>query len=1104
MTSPSASASYFRRLDASRLISASGFTTPPGTAQKPVAAPSYRVVSPTSRARVCVRSRSRDERCRSLRAMPPKSKPLIKGQGSLANYFAGGGITKAEEAPTPPATDSGGLNQAAGGSKGSKKKSGGSTAPEQPPPEIKHLEEKITVRGYTPAKPSPSPQKSKAPPLKPKTRVEDDEAMPSPSKPASRSRDSRGSGKSKYFGKGSGSDRSDAVVIDDEDEDEVAPSRATKSKQTAAAASKRKKADEDDDYADEDEDAPVLKKGPAKSAKSPARATRASRSARGAVDDEREEPQNTAAGRKGQADDDDDDDEPSTRKRKAPAKGSRGSAVKAEPIDVDAEDAQPAKKASTSTKAHANGKGGGVDTTEDDDKAALKAARERAAAGPSAPGSKEIPQGNPDCLAGLTFVFTGQLESLSREDAQSLVKGLGAKVTGGPSSKTSYVVLGEGAGPSKLKTIKSNNLATLDEDGLLNLIRERANKEPDAATKKKLQQEEQKIIKAAKTLEVSAGGAGTGKVGGQDVDMDTQSLWTVKYAPSKPKDLMGNNAQVEVLRDWLENWTQSLSDNFRKPGPSGARIKPAILISGPPGIGKTTAAHLVAKMCGYTPLELNASDTRSKKLIEASLSNVINNKSLDNWYNGGGQQAMEVDGVTITDRTVLILDEVDGMSGGDRGGIGAINAMIKKTKVPIILIANDRGSQKMKPFASTTWDLSFRRPTADSIRARLMTIAFREGLKVDKNGMDQLIAASQSDLRSVINMLSTWKLGEKALSFAESKALGSAYVKPGIGNPFTLYGDLASHGTWSASSKKTLNQKADFYFQEPSLMPLFVQENYVRQQPQVLAGIKDDREKSIKAMQLVNRAAAAISDGDMVDSMIHGSQQHWSLMPLHAAVSTLKPMSLLYGMTGMNSWGPSFPSWLGNYSKQQRLSRATVELQVKMRLSASGSRWEVREHYVPYLFTALSDPLIEKRQDGISDVVDLMDDYYLGTEDRDIVLELGVGKNKGDDVLKKIPKEVKTSFTRTYNQGTHPVAFQKGDPGTAKARAKQLRGDDVPDVEEAIVEDEIFEDESADEMSSDDDVDVNKDKMIKAKKPKATKGKGKSAATTSSPKKRKK
>lgn len=793
-------------------------------------------------------------------------------------------------------------------------------------------------------------------------------------------------------------------------------------------------------------------------------------------------------------DDEEDSDEPPNKKaRAAPttskpsaSRRSRGTSAKSED-KADAKDNPSLQKRSVGDVSFAS-EGGAVD-----DKASLKAARERAAAGPNNPGSKEVPEGSPNCLAGLTFVFTGQLESLAREDAQSLVKSLGAKVTSGPSSKTSYVVLGEGAGPSKLKSIAANRLATLDEDGLLDLIRSRGSREPDTAIKKKLEQEEQKIVKAAKTLEV------TGKATASDMNLDMQSLWTVKYAPSKIKDLMGNNSQVELLKNWLSSWSSSLASNFKKPGIKGQNVFRAMLISGPPGIGKTTAAHIVARMCGYTPLELNASDTRSKKLIEDSLENVINNKSLDGWYNSGGTGQMEVEGAPITDHTVLILDEVDGMSGGDRGGIGAINAMIKKTKIPIILIANDRNSQKMRPFHSTTYDLTFRRPKADSIRARLMTIAFREGLKVDKNGMDQLIAASQSDLRSVINMLSTWKLGQKALSFDDSKALGASNVKPSMGNPFSIYSDLASHGTWSASSKKNLNRKADYYFQEPSLTPLFVQENYLRQQPQLAANILNEKEKSLKVMQLMNKAAAAISDGDVIDSMIHGPQQHWSLMPLHAAVSTLKPMSLVYGMGTHGSWGPSFPSWLGNYSKQQRLSRAIVELQVKMRLSAVGSRFEVREQYAPYLFDALSEPLISQKQDGISDVISMMDDYYLGVEDRDILLELGVGKNKGDDVLKKIAKEVKASFTRTYNQQNHPIAFQKGGPGTAKARAKQLRGDGVPDVEEAMVEDEVFDYVSADDMSDDDDGDVGKDKMIKEKKPK---GKGKSKSFVASPKKK--
>jgi len=55
------------------------------------------------------------------------------------------------------------------------------------------------------------------------------------------------------------------------------------------------------------------------------------------------------------------------------------------------------------------------------------------------------------------------------------------------------------------------------------------------------------------------------------------------------------------------------------------------------------------------------------------------------------------------------MDEVDGMSAGDRGGVGALNAFIRKTKVPIIAICNDKSTQKMKPLMTTTFQMGFKR-----------------------------------------------------------------------------------------------------------------------------------------------------------------------------------------------------------------------------------------------------------------------------------------------------------------------------------------------------------------------------------------------------------
>jgi len=54
---------------------------------------------------------------------------------------------------------------------------------------------------------------------------------------------------------------------------------------------------------------------------------------------------------------------------------------------------------------------------------------------------------------------------------------------------------------------------------------------------------------------------------------------------------------------------------------------------------------------------------------------------------------------------MILMDEVDGMSGGDRGGNQTLIEIIKKTKVPIICICNDRGNQKVQSLMNYTYDL---------------------------------------------------------------------------------------------------------------------------------------------------------------------------------------------------------------------------------------------------------------------------------------------------------------------------------------------------------------------------------------------------------------
>lgn len=68
---------------------------------------------------------------------------------------------------------------------------------------------------------------------------------------------------------------------------------------------------------------------------------------------------------------------------------------------------------------------------------------------------QELPRGHPDCLTGRTFVVSGVLDSLQRDQADDLIKRHGGRVTGSVSGKTSFLVVGTNCGRSKLNSVRA-------------------------------------------------------------------------------------------------------------------------------------------------------------------------------------------------------------------------------------------------------------------------------------------------------------------------------------------------------------------------------------------------------------------------------------------------------------------------------------------------------------------------------------------------------------------------------------------------------------------------------------------------------------------------
>ena len=396
---------------------------------------------------------------------------------------------------------------------------------------------------------------------------------------------------------------------------------------------------------------------------------------------------------------------------------------------------------------------------------------------------------------------------------------------------------------------------------------------------------------------------------------------------------------------------------------------------------------------------------------------------------------------------VIIMDEVDGMSAGDRGGSAELIQLIKKTKTPIICICNDRSSPKIRSLANHCLDLRFRRPTAQQVEARLRVIANREQLELKPNVIGELVAATSCDIRQMLNLLSTYKLNASVMTFDDSKKLG--VIKNVTMTPFDVTSKLFNRDSFRSAS---LGDKIELYFQDFSIIPLMIQENYIKMNPAFAVESRLTGKKAVaKHLELLGLAAESISFGDVLES-VQRQENSWSLLPVHAAISTVRPCFFTHGsMSGMYG----FAGWLGQNSKQTKAKRLTRELQTHMRLHTCGDKHEIRMQYLPYMAPRLTKPLLGD-ESGVDTVIEFMDQYYITREDWDSIMDLGY-----QDLIQNIPTKTKTLFTRTYNKMTHLNPFA---PSLGKPKKERDAGDlAIPDSEEVLEPEAIEEEEEEEE-----------------------------------------
>ncbi|CUS13516.1 unnamed protein product [Tuber aestivum] len=265
---------------------------------------------------------------------------------------------------------------------------------------------------------------------------------------------------------------------------------------------------------------------------------------------------------------------------------------------------------------------------------------------------------------------------------------------------------------------------------------------------------------------------------GPNIAYQKTLLWTEKYRAKRFTDLVGDERTHRQVLRWFKSWDKIVFPSVtnrpvkNKDENESRELRKILLIHGPPGLGKTTLAHVAARQAGYDVVEVNASDERSAGVVKGRIKDILSNegvKAMGAITSGAKQKLSRV---TMGKPVCLVVDEIDGVAGG--GGAGAneggfIKALIDlvltdqkldniaegvtkkkgrrngdsfKLQRPIVAVCNDLYAPALKALRSLAEIVHMRKPPVGPIVGRLKSILEHEGFRTEDGAVRRLVELS--------------------------------------------------------------------------------------------------------------------------------------------------------------------------------------------------------------------------------------------------------------------------------------------------------------------------------------------------------------------------